>query len=161
MKIIKEFIPYVIITLVVIFIRTFIISPVSVDGDSMYPTLKNGEYLILNKFDRSFDRFDIVVLYYNNERLVKRIIGLPGDNIEYKNSILYVNGKQVEEKFIDVETNDFKLSKLGYDKIPNGYYFVVGDNRNTSLDSRTIGLIKENTISGTIKLDISAFKIVK
>lgn len=161
MKIIKEFIPYVIITLVVIFIRAFIISPVSVDGDSMYPTLKNGEYLILNKFDRSFDRFDIVVLYYNNERLVKRIIGLPGDNIEYKNSILYVNGKQVEEKFIDVETNDFKLSKLGYDKIPNGYYFVVGDNRNASLDSRTIGLIKENTISGTIKLDISAFKIVK
>lgn len=161
MKFIKELMPYVIITLVVILIRTFIVSPVQVDGDSMHPTLKNNEYLILNKFDQSYDRFDIVVLHYNKERLVKRIIGLPGEKIEYKNSKLYINGKEIDEPFINVDTKDFNLSKLGFEKIPEDYYFLVGDNRNNSLDSRMLGLIKRKDIQGTIKIDISGFKIVK
>lgn len=161
MKIIKEIVPYVIITLVVIAIRMFIVSPVRVDGNSMYPTLKNGEYLILNKFDKSYERFDVVVLYHNKERLVKRIIGLPGDTLEYRDSKLYINGKEMKEKFVEVETEDFKLSKTGYDKIPQGYYFVVGDNRGASMDSRVIGLINKRDIQGTIKIDVSGFKIVK
>ncbi len=161
MKFIKELIPYVVITMIVILIRMFIISPVRVDGTSMYPTLSNNEFLLLSKYDQSYDRFDIVVLKYNKERLVKRIIGLPGETVEYKNNKLYINGKEIEEPFIAVETDDFNLKQLGYDKIPENYYFVVGDNRGASLDSRMIGLINKKDLQGTIKISISGFKFVK
>lgn len=148
MKIIKELVPYVIIVLVVVLFRTFIITPVRVNGDSMNQTLKDGEILLLEKYDKKFERFDIVVLKYNNEKLVKRIIGLPGESIQYLNNILYINGKKVSEEFIIEETYDFDLKVLGYDKIPDNYYFVVGDNRDSSLDSRLIGLISKDDIEG-------------
>ena len=69
MKIIKELVPYVIIVLVVVLFRTFIITPVRVNGDSMNQTLKDGEILLLEKYDKKFKRFDIVVLKYNDEKL--------------------------------------------------------------------------------------------
>ncbi len=158
---IKELVPYIVITMIVILIRMFIISPVRVDGTSMYPTLSNNEFLLLSKYDQSYDRFDIVVLKYRNERLVKRIIGLPGETVEYKNNTLYINGKEMEEPFINTNTDDFNLNELGYDKIPENYYFVVGDNRGSSLDSRMIGLINKKDLQGTIKLSITGFKFVK
>lgn len=158
---IKELVPYIVITMIVILIRMFIISPVRVDGTSMYPTLSNNEFLLLSKYDQSYDRFDIVVLKYRNERLVKRIIGLPGETVEYKNNTLYINGKEMEEPFINTNTDDFNLNELGYDKIPENYYFVVGDNRGSSLDSRMIGLISKKDLQGTIKLSITGFKFVK
>ena len=79
MKKIKELIPYILIISLVILIRTFIITPVRVDGPSMEDTLENGDILLLQKFNNNYQRFDIVVLNYNNEKLVKRIIGLPGE----------------------------------------------------------------------------------
>ena len=158
---IRELVPYIVITMIVILIRMFIISPVRVDGTSMYPTLSNNEFLLLSKYDQSYDRFDIVVLKYRNERLVKRIIGLPGETVEYKNNTLYINGKEMEEPFINTNTDDFNLNELGYDKIPENYYFVVGDNRGSSLDSRMIGLINKKDLQGTIKLSITGFKFVK
>ena len=158
---IKELVPYIVITMIVILIRMFIISPVRVDGTSMYPTLSNNEFLLLSKYDQSYDRFDIVVLKYRNERLVKRIIGLPAETVEYKNNTLYINGKEIEEPFINTNTDDFNLNELGYDKIPENYYFVVGDNRGSSLDSRMIGLINKKDLQGIIKLSITGFKFVK
>ena len=148
MKIIKELIPYVIIVLVVILLRTFIITPVRVNGDSMNQTLKDGEILLLEKYDKKFKRFDIVVLKYNDEKLVKRIIGMPGESVQYRNNILYINGEKVSEEFLTEETYDFDLNVLGYDEIPENYYFVVGDNRSNSLDSRLIGLISKEDIEG-------------
>ena len=140
---IKELIPYLIIIIVVVLIRTFVVTPVRVDGSSMYPTLKNGEILILKKFDKTYDRFDIVVVKYNGERLVKRIIGLPGEHIVYKDSKLYVNDELIDEKFLpsDLTFDDFDNILLGKNFIPDYYYFVVGDNRNNSTDSRIIGFI--------------------
>ena len=161
MKFIKELVPYVIITLIVLFIRMYIVSPVRVDGNSMYPTLNNREFLLLTKFDHSYERFDIVVLKYNKQKLVKRVIGLPGETVEYKNNKLYINGKVIEEEFKLFETKDFNIAELGYDVIPEDYYFVVGDNRNASLDSRRIGLIHRKDIEGTINISISRFRIVK
>lgn len=161
MKFIKEFVPYVVITLIVLFVRMYIVSPVRVDGNSMHPTLKNREFLLLTKFDKSYDRFDIVVLKYGKQKLVKRIIGLPGEHVEYKNNKLYVNGKVMEEKFKLFETDDFNIKELGYDVIPDNHYFVVGDNRGASLDSRKIGLIYDKNIEGTINISLSRFKIVK
>ena len=150
-KFIKELYPYVVIVVVVVLFRSFIATPVRVDGDSMKDTLHNNDILILNKLDKSYKRFDVVVIDYNNSKLVKRIIGLPGENIIYKDNELYIDDKKIEDVAIS-RTYDFTLKEL-YDikKIPEGYYFVMGDNRGNSLDSRDyrVGLIKKENIVGT------------
>ena len=153
MKILKELLSYIIIIVAALLIRTFIFTPVKVDGSSMVPTLHNGEILILKKYDKTYERFDIVVIDYNGEKLVKRIIGMPGENIKYKNDKLYVNGKKIEEP-VELETENFSLINLGYNKIPDDYYLVLGDNRYNSTDSRTIGLISKDDILGVTSLRI-------
>ena len=160
MKIIKELIPYVVIILLVILIRTFIVTPVTVSGDSMDPTLKDKEVLILNKLDKSYKRFDIVVIKYGKERIIKRVIGVPNDNIKYKENKLYVNGQEVKENFKHGTTDDFTLEGITYqqyDKIPNGYYLVLGDNRQRSYDSRMIGLISKKDIVGVARIRLFPF----
>lgn len=155
---VKELLPYVIIVLVVVLIRTFIVTPVKVEGESMYPSLNDGEILVLKKYDKSYSRFDVVVFKYKNDKLIKRVIGLPGETVEYKNNKLYIDGKVVKENFkTNSPTIDFKLEEIGYDVIPKGYYFVMGDNRNNSTDSRIIGLISENSIVGST--NFSAFPL--
>lgn len=149
-KIIKELYPYVIIVVCVVLFRTFIATPVRVDGDSMRESLHNGDILILNKLDKSYERFDVVVVNYNKTKLVKRIIGLPGENIEYKNNKLYINNKEIED-VETIRTLDFSLEELySITEIPKEHYFVMGDNRGNSLDSRDyrVGLIKKEDIVG-------------
>ena len=149
-KFLKELYPYIIIIVIVVLFRSFIATPVRVDGDSMNDTLRNNEILILNKLEKKYDRFDIVVINYEDTKLVKRIIALPGENISYKDNQLYINNK----KFDDIETSrtiDFSLEELfDIETIPENHYFVMGDNRNNSLDSRDyrVGLIKEEDIVG-------------
>ena len=149
-KFLKELYPYVIIVVVVVLFRTYIATPVRVDGDPMKDTLYNNDILILNKLDKTYKRFDVVVVNYNNTKLVKRIIGMPGENISYKDNQLYINNKKYE----DIETSrtfDFSLEELyALERIPDNYYFVMGDNRGNSLDSRDyrVGLIKKEDIVG-------------
>ena len=145
MRIIKELIPYVFIIVIVVLIRTFIVTPVIVSGSSMDPTLNNGNILILNKLAKTYNRDDIVVIDVKvngkRERIVKRIIGLPGETVKYDNNILYINGKRTHDDF-RMKTRDYDLSKYTeYDKIPEGYYFVLGDNRTNSMDGRIIKLV--------------------
>jgi len=153
----KEYAPYVIILLLLIMIRAFVVTPVRVEGLSMFPTLNDKDILLLQKYDKTYDRFDIVVFKNQNEKLVKRIIGLPGEHVKYQNNTLYINGDAIEEPFIIERTENFDLTKIGYDTIPEGYYFVVGDNRDDSLDSRYIGLIKKSQIQGTVQYSIFPF----
>ncbi len=153
----KEIAIYILIILAVILVRTFIITPVRVDGDSMNDNLKNGEILLLKKYDKSFERFDVIVFKYKNEKLVKRIIGLPGESIFYKDNKLYINGKYVEESMIDKKTYDFDLRELGFDTIPKNYYFVMGDNRTNSTDSRIIGLVSKDDILGSTNFILFPF----
>lgn len=157
MKQIKEFIPYIAILITVILIRTFIVTPVRVEGISMEPTLKENEFLILNKWDHHYKRFDIVVIRYNKTLIIKRIVGMPGEDVVYHDNQLYINGKKVSEDFLDTHTGDFKLAYLGERKIPKGYYFVMGDNRTHSMDSRMIGLVNEKDIVGTTNFRIFPF----
>ena len=163
---VKEIMPYVIILIVVVLLRTFIITPIIVNGESMIPTLKEKQILILNKYDKKYNRGDIVVVNYSNgekeERLIKRVMGLPGEKVEYNENKLYINDKKVEDRFAK-DTENFELSYIDIDmkKIPEGYYFVIGDNRNNSIDSRIIGLVKKEDIKGTVTQSLIPFKRVK
>lgn len=153
-KILKDLYPYLLIVILVITFRYFIATPVRVNGDSMNSTLKNGEILILNKLDKSYKRFDIVVIDIGEERIIKRIIALPGETIKYKSNQLYINNKKIEDVSI-VRTNNFTLKELyNIEIIPDNYYFVMGDNRTNSLDSRDyrIGLVKKEDILGTTNI---------
>lgn len=149
---IKELIPYIIILVGVIILRTFIITSVIVSGNSMKPTLHNGEVLLERKIGYNKDtikRFDIVVIKENKDEIIKRIIGMPGEYISYKNNKLYVNNKEIEQPYSFRNTEDFNLEEIcTCTKIPEGKYLVLGDNRPISKDSRTIGLIDEKDILG-------------
>lgn len=147
MKIIKEMIPYVVIIIIVVLIRTYVATPVIVDGPSMNPTLKDKQILLLEKIDKKLKRNDIIVFKYNNERLIKRVIGLPGETVEYRKKQLYINDKKVDDEFANL-TNDFKMEKMKLGVIPEDCYFVMGDNRNNSVDSRMIGFINIKDIKG-------------
>lgn len=161
---VREFIidtsKYILTMVVVIFIIMYVATVQQIIGSSMESKYKDQDIVILNKLHYRFfkiKRFDVVSLKYDGSKyLIKRVIGLPGDNIEYKNNKLFINGKKIEEYFLDKETNteDFSLTTLGYEKIPKDMYLVLGDNRENSLDSREIGLIKRKDILGKIKLRI-------
>ena len=157
---IKPLLPYIIIIAVVLFIKAFIVTPIKVNGESMYPTLEEGDIMILNKTAYYFNkpkRFDIVVVDMPDEYLIKRVIGLPGEQIEYKNNTLYVDGKKVKENFKHGKTDDFNIKELGSDTVPEGYYLVMGDNRGNSLDSRELGFMKEEQLLGRTSLIILPF----
>lgn len=152
---IMEFIPYIIIIIVVILIKIFIVTPIRVNGPSMNDTLHNNDIMILNKIGYKMSgikRFDIVVLKYNGEYLIKRVVGLPGDKVKYQDNQLYINGKKVEENFNHATTGDVLEIE-----VPEGEYFVLGDNRVDSTDSRKIGMIPFKDIKGTTSLTIYPF----
>ncbi|PEJ60758.1 MULTISPECIES: signal peptidase I [unclassified Bacillus (in: firmicutes)] len=147
-------------------VRTFLFSTYVVDGESMMPTLKNGNLLVINKFGYELSdikRFDVIVFHANKqEDYVKRVIGLPGDSIEYKDDQLYINDKKWSEPFLNDYkstlkgtpfTGDFNLNEItGKAKVPSGYVFVEGDNRPKSYDSRLFGFVKIDKIVGKVDL---------
>ena len=140
----KEILSYILIILVIVLIRTFIVTPIRVNGDSMNDTLKDGDYMILKKYTKDdLNRFDIVVADVGNEKLIKRVIGLPDEKIEYKSNKLYINDKQVKTNYGKGNTEDFR------DYCSNDEYFIMGDNRGNSLDSRSFGCISKSKIIGT------------
>ena len=154
-SILKEYVPYVLVIVLVILFKMNIMTPVRVNGDSMFDTLKDGDIMLLNIIDYKLhgaDRFDIVVADEGTEYLIKRVIGLPGEVIEYKNNQLYVNSKKVKDNFGTEETYDFTY------KVPKDSYFIMGDNRTNSVDSRRLGAFKKNEVKGTTKLTIFPFK---
>lgn len=143
-------------------IRTFVFAPILIQGDSMKPTLENNDRVVLNRLStfQSPDRFDIVVFHAPNENkdYVKRIIGLSGEKIEYKDDVLYIDNHPVEEPYLQKGkkllqsgefTYDFTLEEvIGRATVPEGEVFVMGDNRRYSKDSRTIGTIPLEDIVG-------------
>lgn len=157
MKIIKELWSYVLIIIIVLLIRCFVVSPIRVDGSSMVPTLKDGDFLLLKKYDKEIERFDIVVLKNGSDKLIKRVIGLPGEHIEYIDNELYINHEKIVDIKLFTKTNDFMLEDLGVSVIPDDYYFVLGDNRTNSTDSRIIGLVSKKDIQGTVDFRIFPF----
>lgn len=160
-------------------IRYFLFTPIVVDGESMMPTLENGDRMVVNKIGYTIgepDRFDIVVFHAPEKKdYIKRIIGLPGDTVEYKEDQLYINGDPYEESYLDAKkaeitdgtlTEDFTLLDIpdGVEVIPEGYVFVMGDNRRYSKDSRHIGLVSQDEIIGNTNIrfwPLSSIDIIK
>lgn len=162
---------FVVSAIVILLFVNFVAHPVRVDGRSMYPTLKDGEFgftnvggVLLNGVERG----DIVVVTMeeNGQKThwVKRVIGLPGDTVSCVNDVVYINGKVLDEtKYIDPDYRQSLVDKFGYfNKVPNadntnvedfeevklkdGEYYVMGDNRPYSKDSRYVGPVKKSQI---------------
>lgn len=157
MKILKEWLPFILTILMIVLIRTYVVTPVRVDGTSMYNTLNDGNILLLEKYDQNYERFEIVVFEINGEKLIKRVIGLPGETVEYKNNTLYINGEKINEEYGYGDTSDFYLEELNSNKVPDNHYFVLGDNRNNSLDSRYFGCISKDKIIGSVRYVLFPF----
>ena len=155
-KVLKDLLPYIIIIIIVLLVKHFIFTNVMVHGDSMYPTLHNKDLMILDKISlktTKIKRFDIVVIDAMNEKIIKRVIGLPGETVEYKNNKLYINGKIIKDKYnINNATLDFDSVVLREDE-----YFVLGDNRAVSIDSRRLGPIPKKDILGKARMVIFPF----
>lgn len=153
-KWLKENIVFLIILTAIIITRIFFFSPIRVNGTSMHPTLQDKEFMILNKISlkQGINRFDIVVVQENNKYIIKRVIGLPGESVMYNDSKLYINGKVIEDNYSKTTTNDFDNVVLGENE-----YFVMGDNRAVSSDSRIIGPVNIENIKGKTNLIIFPF----
>ena len=151
---------YVIIIVVVVLIRTFLVTPAIVDGDSMDNTLEDGQLVFINKLVyriNDIKRFDIVVVKNEagHDKIIKRVIGLPNETIKYQDNKLYINDKLVDTSRFDnlmiKDSRDFETT-TGEDE-----YFVLGDNRPVSKDSRYLGNFKSSDIVGKVNFRVFPF----
>ena len=153
----KELLPYIIIIVVVVLIRSFIITFVTVNGPSMETTLYGNDIMLLNKINKNNIKFyDIVVFSKGKDKLIKRAIGLPGDKVKCVSGVVYVNNEEIDDHYAHGKTNDF-----GEVILQNDEYFLMGDNRENSLDSRSFGPVKKDHIIGTTDLIIFPFNHFK
>ena len=158
---------------IVTVIRTFFFEPIRVDGRSMCNTLQDGDILVATKpeyWSGNYQRGDVIICRYPNRNkessislggsleltltnhtlFVKRLVGLPGDILEFRQGVLYINGKEVDESSIDFQTPAY--TNLGPVLLGPDQYFVVGDNRGNSNDSRAVGPISSDMIVGHVQL---------
>lgn len=146
-----EWIQAIIVAVVIAyFIKYFLFDIIEVDGNSMYPTLNDKDRLIVSKINhKEFDIGDIIIFKYpadDNLDFIKRIVAKEGDKVEIKNGFLYINNNKIEEQYI----NGKQLKDFSEVIVPENRFFVLGDNRNCSLDSRdsNVGFIEDNDIKG-------------
>lgn len=133
-------------------IRAYVFEPILVDGRSMAETLQHGERLFVTKFDYLLgdpERFDIIICHYpdRTENFVKRIVGLPGDTVAMRDGTLYVNGEAQDEPYV-THRADYSMEPY---TVPEGCYFVLGDNRSNSNDSHLIGPITREQVVGHVR----------
>jgi signal peptidase I len=133
-------------------VNTFLYSIVKIEGVSMYPTFNGGEYRLLNKRDKSFSFGKVIVFKHKDKLLVKRVIATEGQRVEIKDGYVFVDG---EKKDFDVKVQLKKIKGVFEEtEVPKGCLFVLGDNRDNSLDSRNkeIGFIKMEDVLGVLKV---------
>ena len=166
-------------------VRAVIFEPVRVDGHSMDDTLADREIMFVSKFDYNSiwfcfpwqsaeakenaarwtlfgnpNRFDVVICRYpgrGDTNFVKRVIGLPGDTVELRDGYLYLNGERYEEPYINDEYRTGPLNTFGPYTVPEGKYFVMGDHRNNSNDSRSQGPLDRSMIIGHVRQVVYPF----
>jgi signal peptidase I len=130
----------------------FLYQPVKVEGTSMMPTLDDQERIFINKFVyrfESIDRGDTVVFWYPGDptkSYIKRVIGVPGDRVEVREGTVYINGRPLEEDYVPPQFRD--SSSMTARTVPPDQYFVLGDHRSSSNDSRAWGMVPRRYIYG-------------
>jgi signal peptidase I len=143
--------------LIAIVLIVFIYQPVKVEGTSMMPTLTDQERIFINKFTYRFGlggiaRGDTVVFWYpqdTSKSYIKRVIGVPGDHVRVDSGQVYVNGQAMAENYVPSENRDYTSWRDGQEQVvPDGKYFVLGDHRNQSSDSRMWGYVPRENIYG-------------
>ncbi len=133
-------------------VRPFVVEPLYIPSESMSPTLEPGDRVIAAKFVYRLGdphRGDLAVLRNpenKDEDLIKRVVGLPGDAVEVRDGVLYVNGERNEEPYVNYRLTDSTF--FGPEKVPQGHVFVMGDNRSNSRDSRDFGPVPEKDLLG-------------
>lgn len=144
---------YFLIVAFIIFTNTIVLQLSYVPSESMEPAIQKGSFLLGSRWDKNIlNRNDIVTFKYNKRTLVKRIIGLPREEISIIKGTVYINGKKIEEPFLAepmMITKDLKIT------VPDDCIFVLGDNRNNSNDSRVIGCIKKENVQAKVRYEIS------
>ncbi len=157
---------------------SFVLFPARVNGTSMVPNYQNGDTILVWQLNNEYELGDVVFVnvtkertnYFKDEFFLKRIIGVPGDKVEYIENEVYINGVLLEENYelniSDLYSRDYAFEELCRikdeyceDGIPEDYYFVLGDNRTNSTDSRKIGLIHKDDLFGKVIFDVSRLKI--
>lgn len=136
--------------LVVTFFTACVVKPVVFEGISMLPTIADGDRMLIESNFGELKRADIIVFKYPKDTTkfyVKRIIGLPGEKVEIKEGVVFINGEPLKEEYVDQlynQSGDTREEKI----VPEGNYFVLGDNRDNSSDSRIWGTVDKNLIIG-------------
>lgn len=161
MKTVMEWAKVIVIAFIIAFAISRLITTSVVIGTSMYPTLKPGNYLLVNRTAYWFTtpHFDDIIITHSdlpgNIILIKRIIGVPGDRLIIQDNHVWINGKELNEPYIHGEPTSGHVNEI----IPSGKYFVMGDNRIVSLDSRypQVGLIPKSEIIGKVMLRLFPF----
>ena len=135
-----------------VLIITFLYQPVRVEGTSMLPRLEDSDRLFINKFVyriSAIERGDVVVFHYPRDpekSYIKRVIALPGDRLRIDRGVVWINGKRQVENYVPEEFRDTR--SLAETVIPPGFYFMMGDHRSISSDSREFGPVERSLIYG-------------
>lgn len=174
-KSILEIVITVVICMVAYFLLfKYVLANETVSGPSMQPTFESNDRIIAVRHAK-LQRGDIVILDAPDapgELYIKRIIGMPGDTVEAKNDTIYINGKPLKEPYLtqykkklpkgQLYTNNFTLKQVtGVSRVPKNSYFVMGDHRDVSKDSRYFGFVKRSAIIGEVKLRYYPFNQIK
>jgi len=155
---IKEILEFFLVALISTFlIYKFLAQPFLVQGASMEPNFRSGDYLLVDEISYRFrepKRGEVVIFRYPGDRSVfyiKRVIGLPNDKIEFKSSKIFINGEALEERYLSAEVETLPVGEYRI-ILEENQYFVIGDNRSFSSDSRRWGPILREDIIGTVRL---------
>jgi signal peptidase I len=165
----KDMSGYLIVIIIVILLFIYVISFQEVMGPSMSPTFEQGNLIFVSKIHYKFSnpkRGDVIVFQYNGEKnLIKRVIGLPGEEIKYQDNQLYINNVAYEDPYSgNTKTNNFTGADIGNTKVPDKCYLVLGDNRENSADSREIGYVCKKDVIGKVVMrfwPLNEIKIVR
>ena len=164
-KKLKDFVHYILAWIIsvtaILIINFYVMFPAIIVGDSMLPTLSSGNVVLVSRLADPYERFDVVIVEIPDEIIVKRIIGTPGDTVHIRDRRVYINEDELDD--IITEHLDFSGIATVRVRLGEGEYFVLGDNRSISKDSRNpeVGVVKEEQIIGRAIVSIVPMKRIK